>query len=489
MKLDKAYQHHLIEGSKDDFSNHGVGIVHFGVGAFHRAHQAIYTHDVLKQHGGDWRILGVSLQSTQIAEALNEQDGVYSLIQRGTDTLNIRLIKSIQSVEAAVNDKEAIFNYLSSTQTRIVSMTVTEKAYGILREEGRVDLTHDSIAHDVSNPDNPVGIIGMIVKGLQLRKALGLKPFTVLCCDNLPQNGDLICKGVLDFTRQINEHELAVWIETNGAFPNSMVDRITPATTSNLIDEVARQFGIVDKMPVETELFSQWVIEDKFCNKRPKWEDVGVIFVKDVAPYEHMKLRMLNGAHSLIAYLGFLSGHKFVRDVMEDKDIAPLVENHMSAAAQTLSPIANVDFASYAGDLLVRFENPHIAHETYQIAMDGSQKMPQRIFEPAVDSLKAGLSIESFALATAAWMFFCAGKHESLGAYKLRDPREEDLINAYHNGGGDADQILGAFSKLPDLFPIELAANEVWNSSVTKQLQSMIDIGLFATITKFQLTH
>lgn len=487
MLLNNSYRpRNTIEGAEDNFDDNEVGIVHFGAGAFHRAHQAVYTHKILKKHGGDWRILGVSLQSTEIADILNAQGGVYSLIQRGAHGSTVSLIKSIKNVEAATRGTELIFKHLASPKTRIVSMTVTEKAYGILREEGRVDLNHESIAHDVANPEQPIGIIGMIVKGLRMRKALGLKPYTVLCCDNLPKNGDLVRKGVLDFTLRIGEPELAAWIESHAAFPNSMVDRITPATTPKLIDEVTEHLGVSDRVPVETEAFSQWVVEDKFSDGRPKWEDVGVIFVEDVAPYEHMKLRMLNGAHSLIAYLGFLSGHKLVRDVMADKQLAPLVDRHIKAAALTLAPIKEIDFKSYANDLIKRFENPHIAHETYQIAMDGSQKMPQRIFEPALDSLKAGSSIEPFALATAVWIFFCSGEQETIGSYKLRDPREAELVNAYKSGASNSDQICDAFFQLPDLFPKGLIQDEIWKTSVSKYLQLMINKGVSAAIADME---
>ena len=483
MLLSKTYRSkNHIEGADDNFNDNGVGIVHFGVGAFHRAHKAVYTHEVLKRHGGDWRILGVSLQSTEIADALNAQDGVYSLMRRGAHKSEVTLIKSITNVQAATRGTEVIFNHLASHQTRIVSMTVTEKAYGILREDGRIDMNHRSIAHDIENPEQPIGIIGMIVKGLRMRKTLGLKPYTVLCCDNLPKNGDLIRSGVIDFAHHIGENSLAEWIDLNGAFPNSMVDRITPATTPELINEVSEFLGVVDRVPVETEPFSQWVIEDSFSDGRPNWEDVGAVFVEDVAPYEHMKLRMLNGAHSFIAYLGFQSGHKFVKDVMADKDIYPLVERYIKAAALTLAPIKNIDFKTYANELINRFENPHIAHETYQIAMDGSQKMPQRIFEPALDSLNVGSSIEPFALATAAWIFFCSGEQEKIGSYILRDPREAELLKAYQSGENNSDQICRAFFEIPNLFPTGLIASEVWKSSVSKYLNTMIELGLSETI-------
>lgn len=487
MKLDLAYKSSdFLTNGKDDFSKNGIGIIHFGAGAFHRAHQAVYTHDALAKHGGNWRILCVSLQSTEIADALNEQDCVYSLVTREAEKLSLKLIKSIACVEPAVRGTDKIFKHLASPQTHIVSMTVTEKAYGILREEGKVDVNHKSMMHDLANHDQPTGVIGMIVKGLKMRKENGVLPFTVLCCDNLPQNGDLVRNGVIDFANQIGEPELAEWIKQKGAFPNSMVDRITPATTHSLIKEVADYLGVIDHAPIETEPFSQWVIEENFVNERPKWEDVGVVFVKDVASYERMKLRMLNGTHSLIAYLGFLLGHKFVRDVMGDDRLAPFIVTHIKAASDTLEPLQNINFETYAQDLLVRFKNPNIAHETYQIAMDGSQKMPQRIFEPALDSLRLGLSIESFAFATAAWIFYCSGKHENKNSYALRDPRESELLHAYQSNEGNASNICNAFFKLPDLFPAELITSSNWADAVVKHLKLMVKEGLPTAILASQ---
>ena len=475
MRLGNEYSaQSLIQSSEDNFSGNGIGIVHFGVGAFHRAHQAVYTHDVLVKHGGDWRILGVSLQSTETVDALNFQDGIYSLIVRGEKKSTLRIIESIKHTVAAARGTDQLFKYLASPQTRIVSMTVTEKAYGILREAEKVDIKHESIAYDLANPDTPKGIIGIITKGLKLRKEKGLNPFTVMCCDNLPQNGDLIRAGVIDFARHINQPELAEWIIKVGAFPNSMVDRITPATTPKLIDETSKLLGAEDLVPIETEPFSQWVVEENFSDGRPKWEDVGVLFVDDVAPYEHMKLRMLNGAHSLIAYIGFCSGHKYVRDAMVDKTITQLVETHMIAASKTLAPLGNIKFDAYSKELIERFKNQNIEHETYQIAMDGSQKMPQRIFEPAVDSLHLGLSIEPFAFATAAWIFYCSGKHKEGSSYALRDPREAELISAFNSGDGISYNICNAFFELPDLFPIELIENSKWNTAVTNYLKTMM---------------
>lgn len=456
-------------------TDHGIGIVHFGVGAFHRAHQAVYTDDVLAKHGGIWRILGVSLQSTSGADVLNAQDGIYVLgVRTGDDQkLALRLIGSIAEVVAAVRGTERIFETLADPQTRIVTMTVTEKAYGVDRSSGSVDLSHESIAHDLAEPDNPVGIIGMIVKGLRLRKEAGLKPYTVLCCDNLPKNGEIVRSGVLDFARR-TDPALADWIDAHGAFPSSMVDRITPSATPELLTEVEQILGARDAAAIETEPFSQWVIEDHFCDGRPQWEDADVLFVKDVAPYERMKLRMLNGAHSLIAYSGFLCGHKYVRDAMSDARIRKLVETHILAASKTLAALEGISFEEYGKQLVERFENPNIAHETYQIAMDGSQKMPQRIFEPALESLERGLEVEPFALASAVWIRYCAGETTQGNAYALRDPREDELRAAFKSGNGKAEDISAAFMKLSNLFPNELQHSEIWKTELQKQLSLIL---------------
>ncbi|MEW7009648.1 mannitol dehydrogenase family protein [Lentilitoribacter sp. EG35] len=461
---------------------HGVSIVHIGIGAFHRAHQAVYTDDVLSKTGGDWRILGVSLQSRHIADALNAQDGVYSLVLRDQDGQpNIRKIGSISGVVAASRDTAPIIEAFSSPCTHIVSITVTEKAYGILRDKSGIDPQHPSIANDLANPEQPVGVIGMLAKGLKLRRDLGLRSFTVLCCDNLPDNGDMVRVGVLDFARRVDPM-LGVWIAENTCFPNTMVDRITPATTPELIAEVSGILGQEDKTPVETEAFTQWVIEDNFCGPRPPWEDAGALLVDDVAPYENMKLRMLNGAHSMLAYLGYVQGCIYVRDVMRRKQLATLVDMHMQAAARTLDPLEEINFDDYRSQLIERFENPNIAHQTYQIAMDGTQKLPQRIFAPAVSCLDKGLSVDCFALATAAWMRYCLGQMPDGSKYELQDPKVTEIAEAVSSAGSSASKIYQNLSELSDFMPTKLADSNQFSERTIKFLNLLI-VGKIEDIT------
>ncbi|WP_445082894.1 mannitol dehydrogenase family protein [Chelativorans sp. YIM 93263] len=455
----------------------GVGIVHVGVGAFHRAHQAVYTDAALGESGGDWRIDGISLRSTAIADALNPQDGLFTLLERGEDGVSARVVGSIRRMIAAARDTEAPLAALTAPETRIVSLTVTEKAYGIDRERGAIDEKHPAIAADLAAPRAPRGALGLLVEALRLRREKDLAPFTVLCCDNLPDNGGLVRAGLVDFAARLDP-AFADWIRAHVAFPSTMVDRITPAPTDTTHAEVEQLLGVSDMAAVEAESFAQWVIEDHFPAGRPEWEKGGAIFVADVAPYEAMKLRMLNGSHSMMAYAGFLSGRKYVRDVMADETLAQLVRCHLAAAAATLAPLEGIDTDDYAQALMRRFANPAIAHKTYQIAMDGTEKLPQRILAPALHALHNDGDLRPFAFAVAAWMRYCTGRLDTGEPYRLRDPREEEIASTLARAGGDARAIADALTALSGLFPAELAANERWNGLVTDILASMLQNGM-----------
>ena len=457
---------------------HGVGNVHLGVGAFHRAHQAVYTDAAIAAEGGDWRIVGINLRGTDSADALNPQDGLYSLIVRGEEGVSARLIGSLAHVIAAVRNPVAALDALCDPAIRIVSLTVTEKAYGIDPISGAIDPAHLTIASDLQAPRTPAGVLGLIVESLRRRRGKGVEPFTVLCCDNLPQNGPLLRSGVLDFARRAAP-DVADWIAGNVAFPATMVDHITPAPTESTLDDARRLAGVEDLAAVETEPFSQWVIEDTFPTGRPAWETGGALFVADVAPYEQMKLRMLNGAHSMLAYVGFLCGHALVRDVMADRALARLVARHISAAAATLAPLEGIDFAQYGADLEARFRNPFIAHETYQIAMDGTQKLAQRLLQPAEAALRMGQDLRPFAFALAAWMRYCCGTTDKGDAYALRDPREAEIRSAL-DGASQAVDISDRLHALPNLFSPALSTNPHWRNEVSTALDAMLRLGVSA---------
>jgi fructuronate reductase len=458
-----------------------ASIVHLGTGAFHRAHQAVYTDDALAKSGGDWIITGVSLRSPDVANQLNPQDGLYTLLTRGPAGVEARVIGSIRRVLVAPEEPEKVLDALAAPETRIVSLTITEKGYGLDPKTGGLDRAHPAVAADLADPRHPQGAIGFIIEALRRRREAGLPGFTVLSCDNLPSNGKVIAQLVREFAAEAAP-EIISFIEAEVSFPSTMVDRITPASTDRTFADARALTGHDDPGAVETEPFSQWIIEDDFIAGRPDWEAGGALFVTDVAPYEKMKLRMLNGAHSMLAYSGFLAGHRYVRDVMADPALAALVARHMKAAAATLGPVPGVDLGRYAADLQERFRNPAIAHETYQIAMDGTQKLPQRLIEPAIAALERGQGIDAFAFAVAAWMRYALGRKEDGEPYALRDPREKEIAAAVERAGKNADAVADALLTLPGLFPATLGGNQAWTDAVKRRLALMTDKGIRAAI-------
>lgn len=460
--------------------DHGVGIVHMGLGAFHKAHQAAYTDTAIAATGGDWRILGVSLRSAEPAAQLGPQDGLYTLIERGAAGSKARVIGAIAGAVCAADDPYPVLSAMVGPACRIVSLTVTEKAYGLDRTNIGCNPAHPSVNADLANPDRPQGVLGLITRALALRLAAGTPPFTVLCCDNLPENGHLLRGAVIDFSRRIDD-SLADHITHNVAFPSTMVDRITPAPTDATRAEAARLTGYDDAAATETEEFHQWVIEDNFPLGRPDWHLAGALFVPEVAPYEAMKLRMLNGSHSMLAYVGFHAGLPLVRDVMAHAELSALVHRHLKAAAATLSTLPGIDLATYRAELLERFSNPSIAHETFQIAMDGTEKLPQRIFAPARETLQKGGDLRPFAFATAAWMRHASRTTQDCPHYELRDPRANEIAAALA-GTTTAQAIVRVFCSLPDFMPAELATLPAWQAVLADILGVMLKDGMSAAI-------
>jgi fructuronate reductase len=463
-----------------DPARHGHGIVHLGIGAFHRAHQAYYTDAALAAAGGDWQIVGASLRSVELADALNPQNGLYTLIERGASEVRARLIGSVERVIAASRAPDDLMTSLIDRRTRIVTMTVTEKAYGVDRATMTVDVRHPAIAADLRKPANPSGVLGLLTEALRHRRLEQVEPFTVLCCDNLPDNGEFVRCGVIDFACRLDP-ALGDWIAEKVCFPSCMVDRITPAATEQTRADALRLTNCIDQAPVETEPFTQWVIEDRFPSGRPAWEAGGALFVDDVQPYEAMKLRMLNGAHSMLAYAGFLAGRRYVRDAVAPSGFRSLIERHFNAAASTLPRLPAIDLDAYARQLLSRFANPAIAHETYQIAMDGTEKLPQRILAPALAAREKGLDVGPFAFAVATWMRYCLGRLDDGTRFALRDPREEE-IGRLLSGAATPSDVVDALHALPNFFPEQLRADPVWRRAVNSRLAAMMDQGMQAAI-------
>ncbi|WP_373295408.1 mannitol dehydrogenase family protein [Neogemmobacter tilapiae] len=430
----------------------GIGIVHLGLGAFFRAHGAVFTQEAMAASGGDWGILGISLQSPTIRDQLAPQAGLYTALELAPTGPKARLVDVVQKVLVAPEDPEAVLAAMAAPGVRIVSLTVTEKGYCHEPATGRLNLEHPGIAHDLVN-DLPRTSIGFLVRGLQRRFAAGLAPFTVMTCDNLPHNGQLLRGLVLDFAGRLDKG-LAAWIAEQGRFPCTMVDRIVPATTEADRERVAALTGFEDASPVVHEPFRQWVIEDAFVGGlRPDWGRVGAEMVVDVAPYEFMKLRMLNGTHSSLAYLGYLAGHETIADCLAD-DVFRAFVRHLWAAEiiPALTPPPGVRLADYASALETRYENPGIRHRTWQIAMDGSQKLPQRILGTLAENLKAGRPCPGLMLAVAAWAQYVSGKGLDGKPIDVRDPLAATLAQA-----ANAADPITALLAMTQVFPPELA--------------------------------
>ncbi|MBZ9649687.1 mannitol dehydrogenase family protein [Sphingobium sp. 3R8] len=421
------------------------GIVHFGIGAFHRAHQAWYTDRAMAQGDSDWGITGVSLRSAGVARQLNPQDGLYTLTSCSADGRTTQLIRSVRQVLVASDDPDAVIAALAAPHTHIVTFTVTEKGY-CRAADGSLDL---ALANDGS-------IYFFIERGLQARAERGLSGLTLLSCDNLAHNGRQLERLVRAYVDARNP-ALAAWIDRECRFPSSMVDRIVPATTDGDRDAVQAAIGLEDQGAVVTEPFSQWVIEDRFAGPRPRWDVVGAELVADVAPYEMAKLRMLNGAHSALAYLGLQNGHSFVHEAVDDPTIRPLIEALMrQEAAPTIAAAPNQDLDAYATALLARFANPALNHRLIQIAMDGSQKIPQRWLETLANNQRDGKTCPAILEALAAWRRHLRGDNAVMWGV-VEDPMREQLAPL---AKGEAASFAHALFGKSGLFAASWTAND-----------------------------
>ena len=416
------------------------GIVHLGVGAFHRAHQAVYTDAVLAAGDMRWGITAASLRSADTRDALAPQDGLYTLNVRG-ETDQLAVIGSVLRVLVAPEHPRALLDALCAPATAIVSLTVTEKAYCRDPATGALDERHPDIAHDLAHPDAPRSAIGLLAAAIARRRGEGVAPFTVLCCDNLPANGHAVHRVLTDYAR-LRSPELGAFVAGEITCPDTMVDRIVPATTDEDRARVAMGLGMADAWPVIAEPFTQWVIADRFSAGRPEWEAAGATMVEDVAPFEAMKLRLLNASHSALAYLGYLAGKATVAEAMADPGLATFAARVMDDATPTLTLPPSTDVAGYKRSLLQRFRNPALRHRTWQIAMDGTQKLPQRILATIADRLAAGLPIEAHAMVIAGWMRFVTGVDEAGRPIDVQDPMAAELGAITGRAGPDAARLV-----------------------------------------------
>lgn len=429
------------------------GIVHFGPGAFHRAHQADYI-DRLLEADPRWGIAAVSLRSPGTIEALRRQNGRYTLAILDSET-SFRTLAA-HKLFFGPGEGEGVRGVLSDPAVRIVSSTVTEKGY-CLDGDGSLDFGHPDIVHDLGDPERPLSLVGWLALGLRDRKAAGLSPFTPLCCDNMVANGGKLRAAVLDYAGR-SDAELARWIAGEAVFPDTMVDSITPATTDSLRRRVGG-LGFEDEIPVSREAYSAWIVEDVLPPGSPDLRSVGAVLAADVGAWERAKLRILNGAHSTLAYLGLLIGHDTVAEAMADPALAGFVERLVREdIVATLEP-SPIDLQAYAGAILERFRNPALGHLLSQIAWDGTQKLPYRLLDSIADSLAAGRPVARLAVPVAAWMAFV--ERRARAGLAIVDPLAERLAAI----GRSPDPVAGLLA-LRQVFPVRLAEDPAFREAV-----------------------
>lgn len=467
---------------KYDRSQLKAGIVHLGVGAFHRAHQAFYTEAVLNQFGGDWGIIGCSLRSPTVRDQLAPQDGLYTLVERSGEGEKLQVIGAVLQNLVGPENPAALVAAMAEPNIKIVSLTVTEKGYCHDPATGNLDLLHPDIQHDLENLSAPKSAIGFLVAALQRRADAGGKSFTVLSCDNLPNNGGVLEKVIVQFAQQVSAR-LADWISAHTCFPSTMVDRIVPATTDDDRREIEARLGVRDEGMVVAEPFSQWVIEDKFSDGRPQWEKVGALLVNDVHVFEKIKLRLLNGAHSTMAYTGYLSGFHFISEVMGEPAFVNMIKLYMAReAGETLSVPQGFDIEAYKQQLRDRFSNKALKHRTWQIAMDGSQKLPQRLLEAVRQQLVENGHIDILCLGVAAWIRYVSGVDEQGKAIEVSDPLSTELRALCDAAANKPEAMVRAVVGLQKVFGDDLAKDERFVATVIGWLEQFYARGVLATI-------
>ncbi|MGX9417407.1 mannitol dehydrogenase family protein [Vibrio sp. WJH972] len=474
---------HVINPNYDR-SNLKTRIVHIGFGAFHRAHQGLYTSEMIEKTGSDWGICEINLFGGQLIKQLREQDHLYSVLEKNTDSNVSKISRAvIESVHPIHDGKQAVLDKLAEPQVAIVSMTITEKGYCADLSTGHLDFNNSLIISDLANPQTPSSAIGYIVEALRIRKESNITPFTVMSCDNIQENSHVAKQVILDYANELDTN-LGNWIEKNVTFPCTMVDRIVPAITEASLVELTESLGVEDPCGIVCEPFRQWVIEDNFVNGRPEWDAVGAMFVADVIPFENMKLRMLNGSHSFLAYLGYLAGYRYIYETMADEAFRQAAFQLMSVEqASTLSMPEGTDLAEYANLLISRFSNASVKHETWQIATDGSQKLPQRMCESLRFHIENGTSVTWLILGIAGWMVYVGETDEKGEQIIVNDPMLEQLRDAY-KGAETAEEIVLSLLRLSNIFGQDLIENKTFVTELISAVNELKTNGAKALITK-----
>ncbi|WP_104138708.1 mannitol dehydrogenase family protein [Arthrobacter sp. ZGTC131] len=440
--------------------------MHLGLGAFARAHTAVFTENAMLASGDlNWGITGVTQRSDTVARQLAPQDGLFTVTERGSGAAPLRVVSSIVEAISGRDNPEAVVDRIAGPSTSVVTLTITEKGYRIDPRTGSLNTADEQVRADLAGQP-PQTAIGQIARGLQQRARTDAGPLTVVSCDNLPGNGELTGKLVRAFAAELPEAEaepLLAWLDANVTFPNTMVDRMVPATTAGDLDAVERELGLRDEAAVVAEPFMQWVIEDNFASRRPRWEDAGAVFSTDVAAWEAAKLRLLNASHSMLAYLGLAAGKATISDAVgEDAFLTACRRMMHEDALPTIGLPDGLDGDEYCEQVLRRFANPALGHTTAKVGSDGSQKIGLRLLSTVRGNLDAGREPQWAALAVAAWMRHVA----TTPVDQLDDPLAAEL-HAALRATRTAATVVPALLGCRSIFDGELAANAVFAGLLT----------------------
>ena len=462
-------------------------IIHFGPGAFFRSFVASLLDDINQKDDEKWGIIGVSLHSEETFNKLAGQDLVFNALSMSNTKKRVQTISAISDFLVAKKEGHSVLDALSNEQIEIVSLTITEKGYHYNSDKKELDFSNQNIIDDLGNLENPQTAVGFLVAGLRNRYLSGKAPFTILSCDNLPNNGAVVKKIITDFAQKI-DNPFAKWISKEVCFPSSMVDRITPATKERDILNFAEKYGVYDPALVVHEEFFQWVIEDKFSSERPKFELAGIQMVKNVELYEKMKLRCLNGTHSALAYIGYLAGFNTIVECVSCEFMVNYIQYLWEKEiVPTLKIPEGENVENYCSKLLERYQNPAIEHRTWQIAMDGSQKLPQRILETVSDLLASQKNFQGLALAIAAWMKYVTGIDLSGEAIDVRDPIANDFA-VIAKKSKTSDQYVDAILNQSKVFPANLRDSLAFRTEIQKSYKLLEQYGSLRSIKKLLST-
>jgi fructuronate reductase len=460
----------------------GPGIVHLGLGAFHRAHQAVYTEDALARGGGDWGIVGVAPRSPAVVDALNAQDLLYSVTTLDAGSRSTRVVGCYAGARLAAADPSGIVALLADPRIRIVTLTVTEKGYHLDPAGGQLLLDADLRA-EIDQLRPPRTVPGLLLHGLRARQEADAGPIAIVSCDNLPANGRRLQGMVEQVVARAGSPALEAWVRASTSFPGSMVDRIVPATTPALLSEVASCLHVRDLAAVCGEPYSQWVIEDDFPGGRPAWDLAGAVLTSDASPWERLKLRTLNGVHSAIAYLGAVAGRSTIADALSMPGMVPAMRHYIASdVAPTLSPPPGVTVVEYGDSVLARFANPATGHRTVQVAMDGSQKLPQRMLHTIAERRASGDSPYWGALVVAAWMRFVQGVADDGSELPLDDPLAAVIRARLAAASSEPSAVVDALLSLDTVFSPALANDSTVRSLLVDWLTALTKHGVAATL-------